>query len=102
MNIKTPPACSWQAGGEWTTLVTDLRDFLDVDELAHPPSVVELHHARHFGEQRIVLAPADVQARLDLGAALANDDRPAGDQLAAENLYTEPLRVGIAPVSGTA
>src|SRR5580658_9941821 len=40
---------------------------VDADELAHPSAVLELHHARHLGKKRIVLTPADVRARLDLG-----------------------------------
>ena len=39
---------------------------------------------------------------LSLGAALAHDDAAAGNQLSAEHLHAEPLRVGIAPVFGTA
>src|SRR5580704_16387309 len=43
---------------------------VDADELAHASAVFELHYARYLCEERIVLAPADVRARLDLGAAL--------------------------------
>ena len=38
-----------------------LLDGVDVDELAHAPAVAELHHAGDLGEQRVVLAPADIQ-----------------------------------------
>ncbi len=48
------------------------------------------------------LPQPDVLAGLDRGAALPNDDRAAGNQLAAEDLHAQPLRVGIAPVFGTA
>jgi len=62
------------------------------------PRSLNFHHTRHFGEERIVLAPADVRARLDLGAALPHDDRAHGNKLAAEDLHAQPLRVRIAPV----
>ena len=58
--------------------------------------------AGDFGEQGIVLADADVHARLDLGAALAHDDRPAGHKLPAESLHAQPLRIRIATVFRTA
>src|SRR5690242_16083006 len=40
----------------------------DVDELAHAAAVLEFDHARHLGEQCVVLAPANVDARLEFGA----------------------------------
>src|SRR5215471_5734030 len=72
------------------------------DELAHPPAVVKLDHAGNFGEQRVVLAPTHVVAGLESSAALPHDDRATGNQLAAEHLDAEALRIGIAPVLGTA
>src|SRR5690348_525691 len=72
------------------------------DELAHPPAIVKLDHAGDLGEQRVVLAPAHVIAGLETRAALAHDDGAAGNQLPAEHLYAEALRIGIAPVFGTA
>src|SRR5690349_12874523 len=69
----------------------ELLGRLDVDKLAHAAPVAEIDHAGHLGEQGIVLAPADVEAGLDLGAALPDDDRTAGDELAAEDLHAEPL-----------
>src|ERR1035437_1494582 len=75
---------------------------LDVDELAHPSAVLELHHAGDLGEQGIVLAPTDVGAGLQFGAALAHDDAAARYQLAAEDLDAQPLGSRIAPVLGTA
>src|SRR5271157_755025 len=64
---------------------------VDGDELAHAPAVPELDHAGHLGEKRVVLAPADIEAGFDPGAALADDDGTAGDQLSAENFHAEPL-----------
>jgi hypothetical protein len=74
----------------------------DADELAHLATVFEFDHAGDFGEERIVFAPADIDAGLDGCAALAHDDGTTGDELSAEDLHTEPLRVGVAPVFGTA
>src|SRR6266704_6178681 len=70
----------------------------DVDETAHAAAIAEFDHAGHFGEQRVILAPADVFARLQARAALPHDDGAAGHQLPAENLHAEALRVGIAPI----
>src|ERR1035438_727532 len=78
-----------------------LLDGVDADELTQMAAVLELHHAGYFGEQRVVLAPADVEARFELGTALPHDDRTAGNQLAAKHLNSQPLRVGVAPVLGT-
>src|SRR5579862_980928 len=76
--------------------------YFDADELAHAAAIAELDHAGDFGEQGIVFAPADILAGLQAGAALADDDRPAGDQLAAENFDAQALCIRIAPVLGTA
>ena len=52
-------------------------------------------------EQRVVLAQADVLARVHDGAALADEDHARLDRLAAELLdAVQSLRVGIAPVLG--
>jgi hypothetical protein len=78
-----------------------LSDFLDADEPAQAAAVPELDHTGHLGEQRVILAPADVVAWFESGPSLAHNNRAARHQLPAENLYSQPLRVGIAPVLGT-
>src|SRR6516162_7261121 len=98
--MERPPAYSL-TGGQFG-LKGGLCACLNVDELTHPSTIFELHHASDLGEESVVLAPTDVGARLQFGAALAHDDAAAGYQLAAEDLDAEPLRVGIAPVFGTA
>ena len=55
-----------------------------------------------LGEKRVITGEADVFTRLEEGAALPHDDGAARNQLAAENLYAEPLRVGVAAVFRTA
>jgi hypothetical protein len=77
-------------------------DRVDTDVLAHPSAISKLHDARDLGEQRVIRSPADVQTGLDAGTALADDNRPPGNQLAAEALNAEPLCIGIAAVFGTA
>ena len=59
----------------------------------------ELDLAVAQGEQGVVLAATDVLARMDVRAALANDDVARVHLLAAEQLHAETLRVGIAAVT---
>ena len=71
----------------------------DVDDAA-TPAAAELDRAGDEGEQGVVTAATDVQAGVEVGAALADDDLAGVDDLAAEALDAEPLRVGVAPVAG--
>jgi len=48
---------------------------------------------------RIIAPKANVVARFDLCAALANDDRPRLDALTAKALDTQHFRVAVAPVA---
>ena len=64
--------------------------------------VNKLDGAGDLGEKSVIFAAPDVCAGLNAGAALAYDDGAAGDKLSAESFYAKPLRVGVAPVSGTA
>src|SRR4029079_6967690 len=57
------------------------------------------HLAVDQREERVVAADADVRASVELGAALANDDRAGRDDLAAEHLdaeHTEPRVAAVA------
>src|SRR5205085_2687853 len=60
----------------------------------------EAHLTVDQREQRVVLAGADIGARMELGAALAHDDRAGRNGLAAEHLHAEHLRLGITAVPG--
>ena len=60
----------------------------------------ELHLAVLEGEEREVAAAADVGARVDLGAALADDDRTGLEKLAVIGLDAEKLRIRVAAVAG--
>src|SRR5581483_6462178 len=68
-------------------------------ELAHGAAVLELDSAGDFGKQRVVLAAAHVQPRLNARATLPHDDGSARYQLTAERLEPKPLRIRIAAVS---
>lgn len=47
----------------------------------------------------MVLAYADIRARMKLGAALAHDNAPSGHDLPAEPFHTEPLTRAVAAVT---
>ncbi len=67
-----------------------------------PPFCTELDRTGSQGEQRVVAATADVGAGVEVGAALAKDDLARLDDLAAEALDAEVLRVGVATVTSGA
>ena len=71
----------------------------DHDELSHRTAVLEDKAAADLRKEGVVLAAADVQARLNACSALPHDDRAARHQLSAEGLKAKPLRVGVASVS---
>src|SRR5688572_6434803 len=63
---------------------------------------LELHLAVGLGEDRVVLAHAGIDARVELAAALPHDDVPRNHVLAAEVLDAEALGGRVAAVAGTA
>src|SRR5688572_2035961 len=63
---------------------------------------LEAHHAVGQREQREIAADADVSARVEARAALAHDDRPGADLLAAVGLHAAELGIGVATVAGRA
>lgn len=69
------------------------RQQLDADKLAHTTAIAEFDNAIDLREKRIVRTETDVRARLDLGAALANDDGATRYDLASEHLDPQPLGV---------
>ena len=74
-----------------------LRLGTDVD--AALDAVGELQRAVAQGEQRVVLAAADVLAGMELGAALSHDDVAGADLLTGEHLHAKALSAGIAAVT---
>ena len=71
----------------------------DVDDLA-VLALAELDRTVDQREQRVVATDADVAAGVDLGAALADDDRAGGDLRAVEDLHAQALGVGVTTVAG--
>src|SRR4029453_14930600 len=71
-------------------------------DVARVAATLELHHAVDLGEQRVVGATADVVAGLEAGAALADQDGPAGHELPAKALDAEHLRIRIPAVARAA
>ena len=69
----------------------------DVDGLA-TALLAELDGAGRRGEQRVVATTADVDAGVEVGAALPHQDLAGLDDLPAETLDAEPLRVESRPL----
>jgi hypothetical protein len=61
--------------------------------LVHWPFVAEFNPPVDFREQGMIAPHSDVHARVYLGAALANDDAPGGDNLPPVTLDAETLGV---------
>src|SRR5260370_40312167 len=57
------------------------------------------HVAWDEREQRVVAAEANARSRRDPGAALPDEDRAGAHHLAAVDLHSQHLRVGIAAVA---
>src|ERR1700733_1474222 len=75
---------------------------IDADELAEAAAIAKHDDTGNLGKERIVLAAADVLARLEGGAALPHQNRSSGHGFSAESLHAQALGIGIAPVFGTA
>src|SRR2546430_414272 len=63
---------------------------------------LEADDAVDLREQGVVVAAAHVEAGLEARAALPHQDAAAGDELAAESLDAEHLRVRVPAVAGAA
>jgi hypothetical protein len=70
----------------------------DVDGLAAALDT-ELHRTGRGGEQGVVTATTDIDAGVEVRAALADDDLAGLDDLTAESLDAQTLSVGFAAVS---
>jgi len=71
----------------------------DVDDPT-ATTLAELDDAVLQGEQAVVFGQADVVARVEPGAALADQDAAGGDDRATEFLDSEALCVGVTTVAG--
>src|SRR5690348_16445012 len=68
-------------------------------DVAGAAAALELHHAVDLGVQRVVGAQPDVAAWVEARPPLADEDGAARDELPAEALHTEHLRIGVAAVA---
>lgn len=83
--------------------VEELTGWFNLDEVTVEFTLdFELDDAVNESVEGVVLAHADVFARVELGAALANNDAACVDGCIAENLDAEALSLGIATVAGRA
>ena len=71
-------------------------------ETAGAAAVDEVYPAGYLGVEGVIFAPAYVQAGLQFGASLTNDDGTTGDYLAGKDLDTQSLSVGITAILRTA
>src|SRR5271154_5791052 len=64
------------------------------------PARPELDYPVHKGKEGVVTATPNVGPRVDPGPPLAHDDRAGRDRCAVEDLHSEALGLGVAPVPG--
>ena len=81
-------------------LLSDL--LIDRDLLAVLAEMLETNGAVYESEEGIILALADVGARMDLGSALTNENVAGENELTVSTLRAETLGLGIAAVLGGA
>ena len=74
---------------------------IDADALTVHAETLELHCAIGKSEERIVRTDSDIQTRVHLRAALADEDITCNNCFAAKTLYAEALGIGIATVLST-
>ena len=70
--------------------------------LAILAELLEAEHAVRLGEQGVVTADTDVDAGMDVGAALANENVAGENELTVGALGTKALRLGVTTVLGRA
>src|SRR5207302_4860423 len=99
---STNPATSGQATGRMPSgRRTVLVDRKHVDQ-ATTFAAAELDPTVRDGKQGVIAASADVVARMEVGAPLANDDGASLHGGAVIDLDPEPLGVAVPPVAGRA
>src|SRR5687767_2874786 len=74
----------------------------DADEAAALALVTELDGAGDLGKQRVVLAQAHEEPRLELAAPLPDENGTARHEIAVVLLHAKPLGIAVATVAGTA
>jgi hypothetical protein len=83
------------------TSVGRFGDWMDADEPPARAVIFELHPAGNLREERVVLAQSDIEAGLKLAAALPDENRTAGDEVAVVALDAETLRIAVPTVART-
>jgi hypothetical protein len=66
---------------------------LDADDPSVRAVILEPNTSRNLGEDGVVFPSSGVQARTEAAAALPDDDRAAGDDVAIVRLDAEPLGI---------
>jgi hypothetical protein len=61
--------------------------------------ILELHDTGNLCEQCIVFADSNIQAGLEFGASLTNQNRSTCDELARKTLHAKPLGMAVAAVA---
>src|SRR5437870_7810238 len=74
-------------------------DRRDADVASALALVLEVDDPVDLGEERVIAADADVLAGIELRAALSDDDRSTGHELAGEALDAEHFRLRVAAVA---
>ena len=77
-----------------------LLDFVNRNLLAVTTHALEANNAGNLCKKSIVLADADIRARMDVSAALANQNVACRYNLTISTLYAKSLGLGIAAVLG--
>lgn len=75
-----------------------LFDRIDTDALTVTPEALELDFAVHKGKEGIVGAAAHIFTRMDVGAALADENVAGQNELAVGTLEAKALGLGITAV----
>ena len=81
---------------------TQLLSGIHASLLAILAELLEAEHAVRLGEQSVVAADTDVDAGMDVGAALANKNVARENELTVGALGTKALGLGVAAVLGRA
>src|SRR3989338_786220 len=84
---KSPASTARLSGGRQHNLRRDNAHRLALQSTFN----AEGHLAVNLGEQRVILAHADILARVHLGAALTDDNAAGGNQLLAKSLDAQTL-----------
>jgi hypothetical protein len=81
-------------------IVVDARSFnhLNRNESARAAFVLELHNAGNLGEKRVVFANTNIDAGLEFGTALPDEDRSTGYHLTCKAFHPESLGMTVAAI----